>query len=64
MTILLQRLSSHLMFHYNKKILCHSAGKAVRRKLGHSTNILKPISMAIRVVEFSNGGYKIRKVFA
>ena len=23
-----------------------------------------PLTMAIRVVEFSNGGYKIRKIFA
>jgi hypothetical protein len=26
--------------------------------------LLALLSMAIRVVEFSNGGYKIRKVFA
>ena len=26
--------------------------------------ILTSVNMAIRVVEFSNGGYKIRKIFA
>ena len=29
-----------------------------------SSYILAPCIMSIRVVEFSNGGYKIRKVFA
>ena len=30
---------------------------------GNASNALM-INMAIRVVEFSNGGYKIRKIFA
>jgi hypothetical protein len=34
----------------------------MRRKL--SEILLSPHFMAIRVVEFSNGGYKIRKIFA
>ena len=47
-----------------KSILHQNIGLNFSRKLGNFIVNFTTYTMAIRVVEFSNGGYKITKIFA
>ena len=48
----------------SRNIYCEENEKGCCQGEIGSASILNMLIMAIRVVEFSNGGYKIRKIFA
>ena len=50
----------HLLMDSRQVVKIHAELGTLRQK----TKLLPMLVMAIRVVEFSNGGYKIRKIFA